>query len=73
LWAVRLLGVIDVSDEIWKECVQDIANLKADVSAIKGQIDVLVKSSGNLEMIIKYVVTPLIIGVLALFGIKALV
>jgi hypothetical protein len=65
--------VIDTSDEIWKECVQDIANLKTDVSAIKGQIDVLVKSSGNLEMIIKYVVTPLIVGVLALFGIKALV
>lgn len=60
-----------MSDEAWQQCVKDIAEMKNEINNLKGQIDVLIKSSDNLGMIIKYVVTPLIIGTLTLFGIKA--
>ncbi|MEM2174380.1 MAG: hypothetical protein ABIM21_00460 [candidate division WOR-3 bacterium] len=56
------------------QAINDLANrvqkLEQDVAELKGQVQILAVSANTTTTIIKYVVTPLLIIVGALIGIK---
>ena len=54
-------------------CEASLVDLKVKVAVMEGKIDVLTAKSGGTDNIIKYVVTPLLLIVGALVGIKLVV
>jgi len=50
--------------------LSEIVGLKERVSALEAKVDMLVTQNKQLSMILKYVVTPLIIILGALIGVK---
>jgi len=47
-----------------------LSSLEQRIAKLEGQVDLLVQQANTTNSLIKYVITPLIVGVLALVGIK---
>lgn len=60
-------------DDVYKkleDCETVLGNLKIQVAVLETKLDALVQKSGGTDTIIKYVVTPLLVIVGALVGVK---
>jgi DNA-binding MltR family transcriptional regulator len=53
-----------------EDCETALGNLKVQVAVLETKLDALVSKSGGTDTIIKYVVTPLLVIVGALVGVK---